>query len=175
MENLLGWLVLVFIVVSPAFAIYIGIRQYKRYKVNKAEAERLQKEAVHKRNKEKQESWDRMKSGATHIGKTTYDFNLNASRTTVTDRKTKQHVSYVHENDSGPDLLTTMIVADLLLNNKDSSSGTVSWKDSIPSILESDDSNSKKSAFSSFSDSTSGWGSSDSGPSSSDSGPSSDW
>lgn len=172
MENFIGWIIVAFIVVSPMFAIYIGVRQYRKYRTEKAEYEKKQQEAIFQKNKEQAETWKSLKSGATHVGRTTYDYNLGTNRTTVTDRTTKRNISYVHENDSGPDLLTTMIVADMLLNNKNSSSGTVSWKDDIPSIVETDDSNRRKSSFSSFSDSTGGWGSSDS---SSDSGPSSDW
>ena len=83
------------------------------------------------------------------------------------------------------DLLTTMIISDMLTNHKDVSAGSVSWKDDTPSYKETyskpstdfgfDDSDSRKSSSSSFSssDSSSSW--SDSSSSSSDSGPSSDW
>lgn len=82
------------------------------------------------------------------------------------------------------DLLTTMVIADMLTNHKDVSAGTVSWKDDTPTVTETyskpstdfgmDDSDSRKSSSSSFSssDSSSSW---DSSSSSSDSGPSSDW
>ena len=85
------------------------------------------------------------------------------------------------------DLLTTMVIADMLSSHKDVSAGTVSWKDDTPTVKETyskpstdfgfDDSDSRKSSSSSFSssDSSSSWFSSDSSSSSSDSGPSSDW
>lgn len=88
-------------------------------------------------------------------------------------------------NNWSDDLLTTMIIADMLTGNKDVSAGTVKWKDDVPVITETysrsssnfglDDSDSRKSVSNTFSDSTGGWGSSDSSSSSSDSGPSSDW
>lgn len=85
------------------------------------------------------------------------------------------------------DLLTTMVIADMLSNHKDVTAGTVSWKDDTPTVTETystpssnfgmDDDDSRKSVSSSFSssDSSSSWSSSDSSSSSSDSGPSSDW
>ena len=88
-------------------------------------------------------------------------------------------------NNWSDDLLTTMVIADMLSSHKDVSAGTVKWKDDTPTITETyskpspsssswglDDSDSRKSASSSFSssDSDSSWSSS-----SSDSGPSSDW
>lgn len=88
-------------------------------------------------------------------------------------------------NNWSSDLLTTMVIADMLTNHKDVSAGTVSWKDDTPTYKETyskpstdfgfDDSDSRKSSSSSFSssDSSSSW--SDSSSSSSDSGPSSDW
>lgn len=183
MENLLGWLLLVMMVAIPALLVFGAVKLYKRQKLKREKAEIARADALAKLKTEREESWKRMKSGATHVGKTTYDYNLNKSRTTVTEKDTGKRVSYVHENDSGPDLLTTMIVADMLFNHKDSSAGTVKWDNDVPSITPKyesssssswglDDDDSRKSASSSFSssDSSSSWDSS-----SSDSGPSSDW
>lgn len=169
MENAIGWILVVLLIAAPAFIIYTGVKMYKRHKQKAAEEQQRREESLFRLKKEREASWNRMKSGATHVGKTQYDFNANQSRTTVTEKDTGRRMSYVHENDSGPDLLTTMIVADMLFNHKESSAGTVSWKDYVPSVTtSSSDDDSRKS---------SSWAS-DSGPSyssSSDSGPSSDW
>lgn len=97
----------------------------------------------------------------------------------------REEVTAAPVNNWSTDLLTTMVIADMLTNHKDVSAGTVSWKDDTPTVKETyskpstdfgfDDSDSRKSASSSFStsDSSSSW--SDSSSSSSDSGPSSDW
>lgn len=79
-------------------------------------------------------------------------------------------------NNWSNDLLTTMVIADMLSSHKDVSAGTVSWKDDTPTYKETyskpstsfgmDDEDSRKSVASTFSSSDS---------SSSDSGPSSDW
>ena len=185
MENLLGWFLIPLVVLLPVFAVYTGIKLYRKRVEKIAEQERLREESLRKLKKEREDSWARAKSGATHVGKTTYDYNLDRSRTTVTERDTGRRMSYVHENDSGPDLLTTALIANMLFNNKESSAGTVSWKDDVPTVTETsssssssswglDDDDSRKSSSSSFSssDSSSSW---DSGSSSSDSGPSSDW
>lgn len=184
MEDLLGWLLLAVVLAVPVLLIYGSVKLYKRNKLKREQEELRHAESLRKLRKEREESWDRMKSGSTHVGKTTYDYNMNKSRTTVTEKDTGKRMTYVHENDSGPDLLTTMIVADMLLNNKDSSSGRVKWDSDVPSVTETksssssswglDDDDSRKSASSSFSssDSSSSW---DSSSSSSDSGPSSDW
>lgn len=169
MENAIGWILVVLLIAAPAFIIYTGFKMYKRHKQKAAEEQQRREESLSRLKKEREASWNRMKSGATHVGKTQYDFNANQSRTTVTEKDTGRRMSYVHENDSGPDLLTTMIVADMLFNHKESSAGTVSWKDYVPSVTtsSSDDDSSKSSSWAS-----------DSGPSyssSSDSGPSSDW
>ena len=181
MENFFGWLLMVMIVGVPVVLLYGSVKLYRRHKRGREEAQRKQEEALKQLKAEQEASWARMRKGATHVGKTTYDYNLDKSRTTVTERDTGRRMSYVHENDSGPDLLTTMIVADMLLNHKESSAGTVSWKNDVPTVRETsssssawglDDDNSRRSASSSFSssDSDSSWSSS-----SSDSSPSSDW
>ncbi len=99
-------------------------------------------------------------------------------------RARREEVTPAPVNNWSTDLLTTMVIADMLSSHKDVSAGTVSWKDDTPTIKETysksstdfgmDDSDSRKSASSSFSssDSSSSW---DSSSSSSDSGPSSDW
>jgi hypothetical protein len=182
MEDLIGWLLIALVIVLPVLFVYSGIKLYRKHKIKQQQEYELQEQKI----KEAKEAWQKKYTGATHVGKTTYDYNADKSRTVVTERATGQQMSYVHTNDSGPDLLTTMIVADMLLKNKESSAGTVSWKDDTPSVSETsskssswgfDDSDSRKSSSSSFSssDSSSSWSSSDSSSSSSDSGPSSDW
>lgn len=173
MENLIGWMLLVAIVFIPGLVIYTGYKLYKKRKQETEEANLKREKILAELKREREATWERMRKGSTHIGKTTYDYNLDRSRTTVTEKDTGRKISYIHENDSGPDLLTTMIVANMLLNNKDSSAGTVEWKNDVPSVTTSSDEDNRK---------TSSWGSSpsysDSGPSyssSSDSGPSSDW
>jgi hypothetical protein len=176
MENLIGWLLMVMLVAVPVLLVWAGVKLYKRTKLKQAQEEQEQIELA----KKAKEDWKKRYDGATHVGKTTYDYTLDKSRTTVTERDTGRRMSYVHENDSGPDLLTTAIIANMLFNNKDSSAGTVKWDNDVPSVTETkssswglDDDDSRKSASSSFSssDSSSSWDSS----SSSDSGPSSDW
>ena len=171
MENAIGWLLAVLLIAAPVFIIYAGVKLYKKQKQKAAEEQQRHEEALANIKKEREASYARAYSGATHVGKTTYDYNLNTSRTTVTEKDTGRRVSYVHENDNGPDLLTTMIVADMLFNHKESSSGSVTWNNDIPSVSTSDD-DTRKSSSSSY---DSGPSYSDSGPSSSDSGPSSDW
>lgn len=183
MEDIVAYVLMASLAALFVFVPYSAYKFIKRSRQQAKEAERQHEEYLAKLKKEREESWKRAKSGATHVGKTTYDYNLDRSRTTVTERDTGKRVSYVHENDSGPDLLTTMIVADMLLNHKESSAGTVSWKDDVPAVTETkssssswglDDDDSRRSSSSSFSssDSSSSW---DRGSSSSDSGPSSDW
>ena len=178
MENVIGWLLAILLVAVPALLIYGIVKFYRKHKIAAAEAERRREEALATLKKERKATWDRMSKGATHVGKTQYDYIADQKRTTVTEKATGRQMSYVHHNEDGPDLLTTMIVADMLLNHKDTSSGTVSWKDDVPSVSTS--------SYSSSSDDdsrkSSSWSSSpiysDSGPSyssSSDSGPSSDW
>lgn len=77
-------------------------------------------------------------------------------------------------NDWSTDLLTTMVISDMLTNHKGINAGPIS-ETSSSSNFGMDDDDSRKSASSSFSssDSSSSW--SDSSSSSSDSGPSSDW
>lgn len=179
MEDIVAYFLMASLAVLFVYVPYSAYKFIKRSRQQAEEAQRQHEEYLAKLKKERTASWDRMKSGATHVGKTQYDFNANQSRTTVTEKDTGRRMSYVHENDSGPDLLTTMIVADMLFNHKESSAGTVSWKDDVPTVKETsssswglDDSDSRRSASSTFSssDSSSSWDSS-----SSDSGPSSDW
>ncbi len=180
MENVIGWLLVVMLVAVPALLIYGVVKLYSKHRKAVAEADQRREEALATLKKERQASWDRMSKGATHVGKTQYDYIADQKRTTVTEKATGRQMSYVHHNEDGPDLLTTMIVADMLLNHKDTSSGTVSWKDDVPSVStssyssSSDDDSRKSSSWSS--DSSPSY--SDSGPSyssSSDSSPSSDW
>jgi hypothetical protein len=201
MENLIGW---VLIVLVPVAIIYTALkirRRLEKIKQDRYEAEyRLAEErAKQARERERQrakerEEWQARLDGAGVKAKTTYDFNSNTVRSAVTNKKTKTTTyvdTPVERNTTQPvnnwstDLLTTMVIADMLTNHKDVSAGTVSWKDDTPTIKETyskpstdfgmDDSDSRKSASSSFStsDSSSSW--SDSSSSSSDSGPSSDW
>ncbi len=176
MENILGWILVCALIALPVLFVWAGVKLYKRTKLKQEQRTR-----EHAERKVAADNWWKEKQkGATHVGKTKYDYITDTKRTTVTEKETGKQISYVHERDDGPDLLTTMIVADLLFNNKDSSSGKVSWKGDTPTVTESntsswglDDSDSRRSASSSFSssDSSDSWGSS----SSSDSGPSSDW
>lgn len=175
-ENILGWSLLIAVPAIIIFGIVKARRAYERYtlKRDQEETARAEKKAKEARD------WQKAYTGATHVGKTTYDYNTNMSRTTVTERDTGRKMSYVHENSSGPDLLTTAIIANMILNNKDSSASTVDWKDNVPTVTETssksnswgfDDDDSRKSSSSSFSssDSSSSWSDSSS------SGPSSDW
>lgn len=191
MEDVIAYAVIVALVALSVLAVYKGVSMYKKRKQELAEKLAKRQEILTDLKKDREATWQKLRSGATHVGKTTYDYNADKSRTTVTERDTGKRVSYVHENDSGPDLLTTMIVADMLLNQKESSAGTVSWKDDVPSVKSTsssssssswglDDDDSRRSASSSFSSSwsssdSSSSSSSDSWSSSSDSGPSSDW
>lgn len=87
--------------------------------------------------------------------------------------------------DWSPDILTTMIIADMLTHNKDTSAGTVTWEGNKPTIhpvsndsFGFDDSDSRKSVSSTFSSDSSSFSSSSfssDSSSSSSSGPSSDW
>lgn len=156
--------------------IYVPYSAYKFIKSSRQRAEEAQQrhtEALASLKREREASWNRMKSGATHVGKTQYDYISDQKRTTVTEKATGRRMSYVHENDSGPDLLTTMIVADMLFNHKDSSAGTVKWDNDVPSVTTSSSNDDSRKSSSWASDSSPSY--SDSGPSYSDSGPSSDW
>ena len=174
MEDLLGWSLVLASIVGVVWFIYATIK----FTVNQRN-ERIREEHEREvRYKKDKEEWKQRMAGATHVGKTTYDYNADKTRTTVTNRTNGQQMSYVHTNDSGPDLLTTMIVADMLFNHKESSSGTVKWDNDVPSVTTSDNESRKSSSWSSDSWSSSSDSSpsySDSGPSFSDSGPSSDW
>jgi len=159
MENIIGWLLILLIPVAITFVLVWGIKRIKRRQL-----EKLQKvqDDLDRKAKEK-EAWRQKLRGATHIGKTTYDYNAGVDRTVVKNQATGSTVSYVHTRDDGPDILTTMIVADLLNNHKSSSSGTVSWNNDVPSV-DTDDKKSSSSWISSSDDisSSSSWDSSSS-------------
>jgi hypothetical protein len=202
MENLIGWLLIVLV---PVVIIYTAIklrRRLEKIKQERYEAEqRLAEErAKQARERERQrikerEEWQARLDGAGVSAKTSYDFNSDTVRHAVKNKKTNT-TTYVDVpapsnlapvNNWSNDMLTTMIISDLITNHKDVSAGTVSWKDDTPTYKETyskpstdfgmDDSDSRKSSSSSFSssDSSSSWSSSSSSSSSSDSGPSSDW
>lgn len=180
MEDTVAYFLIASLVVLFVWLPYSAYKLIKRSKQKAIEAEKQREEALRTLKVEREASWNCLKSGATHVGKTQYDYNMNKTRTTVTEKDTGKRVSYVHENDSGPDLLTTMIVADMLLNNKDSSSGRVKWDNDVPSVTtsSSDDDTRKSSSWSSspsYNDSGPSYSDSSSSSSSSDSGPSSDW
>ncbi len=166
MENILGWILVGALIALPVLVIWAGVKLYKRTKIKQEQEANARAE----RKIAADNWWKEKQKGATHVGKTKYDYITDTNKTVVTEKATGKHISYVHERDDGPDLLTTLIVADMLFGNKDSSSGTVSWKNDIPSVSTDDDS--RKSSWSSSPSY------SDDGPSyssSSDSGPSSDW
>ena len=200
MENLIGWLLIVLI---PVLVIYTAVklrRRLEKIKQDRYEAEqrlaeeraRVQRERERQRIKEREE-WQARLDGAGVSAKTTYDFNSNTVRHAVKNKKTNTTTyadvpvasNLAPVNNWSTDLLTTMIISDMLANHKDVSAGTVSWKDDTPTVTETyskpstdfgmDDSESRKSSSSSFSSSDSSSSFSDSSSSSSDSGPSSDW
>jgi hypothetical protein len=198
LENILGWSVIVAFPVGVIFGLYKLIKYRKRIADEREAEEYAQalERAKQARERERQRAKEREEWQARLDGKSvksTYDFNNNTVKTAVKDKKTNttSYVTTPAESVSSPinnwstDLLTTMIITDLLTNHKDVSAGTVNWKDNTPTIKETyskpstdfgfDDSDSRKSSSSSFSssDSSSSW--SDSSSSSSDSGPSSDW
>lgn len=195
MENVIGWLLIAMVpTVIAVGGIYL-FRAWKRDAERKereaiAQAEQRAKEA---RERERQrlkerEEWQARLDGKTVSSK--YDYNTNTIQAKVHDKKTNTTTYSTVPTESLPpvnnwsnDLLTTMVIADLLTNHKDVSAGTVKWKDDTPTVTETyskpstsswglDDDDSRKSASSTFSsnDSDSSWSSS-----SSDSGPSSDW
>lgn len=167
MENLIGWAIILSIPVVITLVLVWGIKRIQRRQL-----EKLQKiqDDLNRKQKEREE-WNKRVSGATHVGRTRYDYNADKYKTTVTNRATGNNVSYVHMRDDGPDILTTMIVADLLSSNKESTSGTVSWKDDTPTVSRDDDDSRKSSSWGSDIGSSSSWDSSSSDSSSS----SSDW
>jgi len=193
-ENIIGWSLILLV---PVLAVYIAIklrRRLEKIKQDRYEAEqRLAEErAKQAREREKQRAKEREEFQARLDGKTVsskYDYNTNTVLAKVHDKKTNTTTYKTVPAETLPpvdnwsnDLLTTMVIADMLSSHKDVSAGTVSWKDDTPTIKETyskpstdfgfDDSDSRKSSSSSFSssDSSSSWDSS-----SSDSGPSSDW
>lgn len=183
MEDIIAYFLIVALIVVPVFVVYGAVKFFKKRIEERKLEEARRKEELEQRRIAREEAWDRMHKGSTHVGSTKYDYVADQNRTTVTEKDTGRRVSYVHETNGSPDLLTTMIVADMLTNHKDSSAGTVKWKDDVPTVTETssrsssfglDDDDSRRSVSSSFSssDSSSSWSSSSS---SSDSGPSSDW
>jgi len=199
MENVIGWLLIAMV---PTVIAVGGIYLYRSWK---RDAERKEQEAIAQaeqrakeaRERERQrikerEEWQARLDGKTVSSK--YDYNTDTVLAKVHDKKTNTTTYKTVPAETIPpvnnwsnDLLTTMIISDMLTNHKDVSAGTVSWKDDTPTIKETyskpstdfgfDDTDSRKSSSSSFSssDSSSSWFSSDSSSSSSDSGPSSDW
>ena len=134
MENIIGWALMILIPTFIVGLIVYAKMAYKRYKIKREEEDRLAFEAKIAAKRKEAEYWKNRTKGATHVGRTKYDFDTDSLRTTVTNTATNNRVSYVHMKDDGPDILTTLIVADLLSSNKNSSSGTVSWDNDIPSI-----------------------------------------
>ena len=173
--------------------IYIGYRVVKKNRQATAEYEARQAKAYEKLAEMNRETTRKLK--AEDAARVALRRHANYGMTGFDPKnpdvlKTKPAVTQVHPtpasapvNNWSNDLLTTMIITDMLSNHKDVSAGTVSWKDDTPTYKETyskpsfgmDDDDSRKSASSSFSssDSSSSW--SDSSSSSSDSGPSSDW
>ncbi len=169
MENFIGWMLILLIPVVTVFVVVRGIKYFKLRRERKAQKIREELEQAKARDKQVKEEWRQKLRGATHIGRTTYDYNADKSRTVVKNQATGSTVSYVHTRDDGPDILTTMIVADLLSSNKSSSSGTVNWNNDVPSV-EPEERKSSSSWSSSSSDdigSSSSWDSSSSPSSSS--------
>jgi hypothetical protein len=201
--------ILALIVVALAVAImtYIVYRVVKKNRQATAEYEARQAKAYEKLAEMNRETTRKLKAEDaarvalrrhTNYGHPQFDPknpDILKPRETVVQQKSRfqneavqsrrEEVTPAPVSNWSNDLLTTMIISDLLTNHKDVSAGTVSWKDDTPTYKETyskpstdfgmDDSDSRKSASSSFSssDSSSSW--SDSSSSSSDSGPSSDW
>jgi hypothetical protein len=177
MENLIGWLLIVVVPVVIGFGIYkvVKYRKRKQEEREQAELELLEQKAKYMREQYKPK------------GSTTTVSPQPIKSIPQTSTKAVESTTPAPASDWSNDLLTTMIISDMLNNHKDVSAGTVSWKDDTPTVKETyskpstdfgfDDSDSRKSSSSSFSssDSSSSWFSSDSSSSSSDSGPSSDW
>jgi hypothetical protein len=170
MENFIGWMLMLLIPVVTVFVVVRGIKYFKLRRERKAQKIREELEQAKARAKQVKEEWRQKLRGATHIGNTRYDYHTDTSTTVVKNQATGSRVSYVHTRDDGPDILTTLIVADLLNNNKSSSSGTVNWNNDIPSIEPEERKSSSSSWSSSSSDdigSSSSWDSSSSSSSSS--------
>ena len=178
MENLIGWLLIVLV---PVVIIYTAIklrRRLEKIKQERYEAEqRLAEErAKQARERERQrikerEEWQARLDGAGVSAKTSYDVSSSTVRHAVKNKKTNTTTSTsVPVDNWNNDLLTTMIITDMLTNHKDVSAGTVTWNDDTPTVKETY--STPSSSWSSSSDSSSSW--SDSSSSSSDSGSSSD-
>ena len=204
MEDILA---LVVVVLAVAIMAYIVYRVVKRNRQATAEREARQAKLYDQLAEMRRETTRKLKADDaarvalrkhTNYGHPQFDPtnpDVLKPRETVVQQKSRfqneavqsrrEEVTPAPVNNWSNDLLTTMIISDLLTNHKDVSAGTVSWKDDTPTIKETyskpstdfgmDDSDSRKSASSSFSssDNSSSW--SDSNSSSSDSGPSSDW
>lgn len=187
-ENIIGWAL---ILLLPALAVYIVVRMRRRLEKirqerHEAEMRIIEERAKQARERERQRAKERAEFEARLNGigvkaKSTFDPVTNTVKTTVKDTKTGKTVnsatpthtpSATQSVNDWMDPLTTLILADMITNNKDTVAGTVTWKDDVPTIKETDfgldDSDSRKSISSTFSD----WSDSSS---SSDSGPSSDW
>lgn len=165
MENVIGWLIVLLIPIVITFVLVWGIKRIQRRQL-----EKLQKvqDQLNRKEQIKQE-WRQKLRGATHVGNTKYDYHTDTSKTVVKNQATGSTVSYVHTRDDGPDILTTLIVADLLSSNKSSASGTVNWNNDIPSVEPEERKSSSSSWSSSSSDdigSSSSWDSSSSSSSS---------
>lgn len=166
MEDAIGWIIMLLIPVAFIFG-FIQIRKMiERSTMRKHEAEMRRAEAYAKHIRErnarmvKTRAEDKAREQARK--KLDYYSVSTPARSTTTD--------------TGPDLLTTMILMDVMNSPSGTVAGTVSWKDDTPTITpssssswsSSDDSPSKSSSWSSSSsDSSSSWSSSDSGSSSS--------
>lgn len=165
MEDILGWTIITAIVASVVYAAYCIFTRKSKH-----EATNLQYETE---KTIRAERLDQIRSARP------VPPPAPPARTTNTVAPTTAEPA----KDWSPDMLTTMIIADMLTHNKSSSAGSVTWDNDTPTIHPTksdsfgfDDSDSRKSASSSFSssDSSSSWSSS-SDSSSSSSGPSSDW
>lgn len=175
MEDILALMVVVLAVAIMAFVVYRIVK--KNRQAEKTYQER-QAKAYEQLAEMRKETARKIKSYDT--GRVT---PRKASTTSIPASSSAVPATAAPVNNWSSDLLTTMVIADMLSNHKDVSAGTVSWKDDTPTYKETyskpsfgmDDDDSRKSASSSFSssDSSSSW--SDSSSSSSDSGPSSDW
>lgn len=181
LENILGWIVILAFPLGAAWGLYRIVKRHNDETARlQAKWEADMKEQMSRLEKLKS-ARSQQKTANNTPPKKSEPPKYSSTATATSTSTVAQPV-----NNWSDDLLTTMIIADMLSNHKDTVAGTVSWKDDIPTIKETysepspkssswgfDDDDSRKSASSSFSssDSSSSWGDS----SSSDSGPSSDW
>jgi len=150
-EDAVGWLLMV---ATPVLVIGAGYWTLKKIQKKKLQAKLQREQALEQLRQEREASkarWKERLNGATHVGKTTYDYNADVHRTTVTERGTNNSISYVHTNDTGPDLLTTMIVAELLKSKSDTASGSVSWDNDVPKVKPDVEESKPTSSFGSYS------------------------